>query len=513
MKTQKIRPGLQAKFILLSTALLLTLTVTLTWLNIRNQQRTIEQRMFDKAQAMASLLAETVWDGLATLNIRQLKFALDDALLQQEVVYVYVFDAKGRVLTDGTSENPFRNEIMQDPVSTRATATPKQLLQLEPDVLDATRPIYRGREKMGGIRIGFSLERMRREVRAVRNRNILLGGFFLLIGVVLTSLLVRKVTHPLSKLIEATELVSKGNLDGDVVVRTHDELQILAQSFNRMVKDLKQSRDALVQEKERAEEMARLKSAFLTNMSHEFRTPLTGILGCVQVLIGEVPKEHLEFVHIIEESGQRLLRTLSAVLELSELESDKMSFNRVEVDLAQAVEEAARLCRPVAEQKGLLLHLEDVASTVTASLDRAALHRILYNLIDNAVKFTDEGAITVAIYEAEQHACVAVRDTGRGISDAFLPHLFDDFKQESSGYSRTHEGNGLGLSITKRLVDLMEGEIEVTSEPGEGSTFTVRFLLDAPGSTPVSEAKQPRASAAGSARPLSIPNEIPNETS
>ncbi|HLA63035.1 MAG TPA: ATP-binding protein, partial [Rhodothermales bacterium] len=127
--------------------------------------------------------------------------------------------------------------------------------------------------------------------------------------------------------------------------------------------------------------------------------------------------------------------------------------------------------RPLAEQKGLQLVL--AGATAPARADRAALGRVLVNLIGNAIKFTEHGGVTVTAGTGADGVYLRVTDTGVGIAAAFLPHLFDEFKQESEGHERTHEGNGLGLAITKRLVVLMGGTIVVESAPGHGSTFTV----------------------------------------
>lgn len=238
---------------------------------------------------------------------------------------------------------------------------------------------------------------------------------------------------------------------------------------------MKRSEEALVTAKEQAEEMARLKSAFLTNMSHEVRTPLQGIIGSSQILAEEVSEELREFASIIEQSGKRLLDTLNSVLDVSRLESGEMTVNCHPVEVVEEVEQVIEEFKPIADQKDLPLYVRRAPSSVQAHLDSTYLRRILNNLIGNAVKFTREGYVAVEV-EANG-TCVEVRviDTGTGVSEEFLPKLFEEFKQESTGLTRSHEGTGLGLSITKRLVELMDGTIEVESTKGEGSTFAVRF--------------------------------------
>lgn len=135
----------------------------------------------------------------------------------------------------------------------------------------------------------------------------------------------------------------------------------------------------------------------------------------------------------------------------------------------------------MAREKGLAFEVRSSASNAKANLDPAFLDRIINNLVGNAIKFTEEGGVRLEIEATNERVEVSVHDTGRGINEAFLPHLFDEFKQESTGFSRTHEGAGLGLVITKRLVETSGGAISVASEEGEGSTFTVTFpQTDAP---------------------------------
>ncbi|HYE96599.1 MAG TPA: HAMP domain-containing sensor histidine kinase [Rubricoccaceae bacterium] len=231
--------------------------------------------------------------------------------------------------------------------------------------------------------------------------------------------------------------------------------------------------------KRQAEEVARLKSAFLANMSHEIRTPLTAILGFADVLGQEVTDpQHQEFVELIARGGRRLMDTLTSVLDLARLQSGGMTLTLGPVDVAEVARDAVEALRPLARAKGLALAAH-VPTGVYARADRAALQRVLLNLLSNAVKFTTEGRVVLAIDAAGPAVRLRVSDTGRGIGPAFLPRLFDEFRQESTGHARSHEGSGLGLAITKGLVDLMGGAIAVESVPGIGSTFTVTLVAAA----------------------------------
>ena len=234
--------------------------------------------------------------------------------------------------------------------------------------------------------------------------------------------------------------------------------------------------------KNEAEAMNRLKSALLANMSHEIRTPLTAILGFAEVLEDEVEGQSRRFTQVIVRSAHRLMRTLNSVLDLARIEAGEMPPQPTTFDLVAQVNEAVGVLRPMAKRKGLTLHVEMPPAPLDVWLDADALARILDNLVGNAIKFTKRGRITLRVEATSDAVTLRVADTGVGIQPAFLPHVFEAFKQESTGLGRDFEGTGLGLRITQHLVRMMGGDIEVTSTPGEGSTFTVtlpRTLDDA----------------------------------
>ncbi|NBB73507.1 MAG: PAS domain S-box protein, partial [Bacteroidetes bacterium] len=238
----------------------------------------------------------------------------------------------------------------------------------------------------------------------------------------------------------------------------------------------------LVDAKERAEEMSRLKSAFLANMSHEIRTPLTSIIGFADVLGGQVEGTTRELIGMIRESGKRLEETLTSVLDLAKIEGESMRVRPDRVDLAEEVRTAAGIFRPKAEAKGLNLEVDVPTGPTAATLDPRVLRRILSNLVSNAVKFTSEGRVTVRLRPSgDNRATIEVEDTGIGIAEEQMTHIFDEFVQESAGFTREYEGVGLGLSITRRLVQLLGGTVEAESEKGRGSIFRVRLPREHPG--------------------------------
>ena len=270
----------------------------------------------------------------------------------------------------------------------------------------------------------------------------------------------------------------------DQIERQARALKALNESLERKVQkqvetiltERRHYEEKLVAAKDQAEASLRLKTAILNNMNHEFRTPLTAIQGYAQLLASEAPGELKEFAGHIDENGRRLMKTLDAVHQLSRLEAENLELALEPVDLKHAAYRARDRFSDLAARKGLTLRVHAAArGPVEALLDADALARALDHLLDNALKFTDTGEVVLEVDCQGADALVRVRDTGIGIDPAFQPQLFEAFTQESSGLTRSHEGIGLGLAITKRLVDVVGGAISAESTQGQGSVFTLRF--------------------------------------
>ena len=243
---------------------------------------------------------------------------------------------------------------------------------------------------------------------------------------------------------------------------------------------------AAAAERARADEHARLaaelrrqdqlKDEMLSNASHELRTPLTAILGYSEFLAeyeGGDPDDVRDLASHMLSGGRRLLHTVNDLLDNARLRAGKVEIHPEDLDVADVARSVVRELRPLAAKKGLDLFVlpEDLA--LPARLDPDALARVVTNLVSNAVKFTAGGRVVVSVDGDDHDVRLTVRDTGRGIGEAFLPRLFEPYEQESVGYGREAEGTGLGLSITARLAELMGGRVEVESEVGSGSTFRV----------------------------------------
>jgi len=256
--------------------------------------------------------------------------------------------------------------------------------------------------------------------------------------------------------------------------------QILEERVKERTAQLEKLNKELKIAKDKAEEMNRVKNYFLSNMSHELRTSLISVLGFAELLQQELTNpEHVEFINHIIEGGKRLNNTLTNILELTKLEVADSFISLKPYNLAEEIEVRVKSFLPMAQSKRLFLKTEIGERNLKANIDSELFGKALYNLVNNAVKFTKEGGIFVTLNYEEKENCgwavIKVIDTGIGIPKENLDKIFSEFRQSSEGNSRSHEGTGLGLTITKRIVELMKGTIEVESEVGKGSTFIIRI--------------------------------------
>jgi signal transduction histidine kinase len=254
--------------------------------------------------------------------------------------------------------------------------------------------------------------------------------------------------------------------------------QILEEKVKERTAELEKTNVELIAAKDKSEEMNRVKNYFLSNMSHELRTPLISVLGFAELLQQELKDpEHLEFVNHIMSGGQRLNNTLTSILELSKLEASESFLTLKPCNLADEIEVRVKSFLPMAQTKKLFLRTELSDKYLNAHIDNELFGKGLYHLVNNAVKFTKEGGVFVVLNKERQEendwAVIKIIDTGVGIPKTEIDKIFGEFRQSSEGHSRSHEGTGLGLTIAKRIIEMMNGIIKVESEIGKGSVFSI----------------------------------------
>jgi signal transduction histidine kinase/CheY-like chemotaxis protein len=247
----------------------------------------------------------------------------------------------------------------------------------------------------------------------------------------------------------------------------------------RQAENARLTAQRLEAENRQIHEANRLKSQFLANMSHELRTPLNAVIGFSDLLHSGIIKpdspKHHEFLGHIGTSGRHLLQLINDVLDLSKVESGKLEFFPEHIDLPVMLKEVQDVLQTAVNRKNIHISTAIDADLINLTLDSARLKQVLYNYLSNAIKFTaaDGRVVVRAMAEGPEHFRIEVEDTGIGISAADLPRLFTEFQQLDAGYSKQHQGTGLGLALTRRLVQAQGGQVGVRSTLGVGSVFYV----------------------------------------
>ena len=317
-------------------------------------------------------------------------------------------------------------------------------------------------------------------------------------GLILASLLAIRAQKSISdSLLSLTDIAQKVRDTGDYALRmnssSQDEIGLLVDSFNDMLekvwhheKHLEELVSARTIEleaaKTKAEESDHLKSAFLASMSHELRTPLNSIIGFTGILLqgmaGPLTDEQRKQLGMVKGSASHLLELINDVLDISKIEAGRLDVHgeAFKVDLLLVM--AVSSLRPFAEKKGLRLRHNIAPSLPELHSDKRRLEQVLLNLINNAIKFTNEGSVEVNCYVKDGSLIIDVVDTGIGIGEEDLKTVFETFRQIDAGLDRVKEGSGLGLAISKKLSELLGGSLSVQSELGTGSTFSIVLPVD-----------------------------------
>lgn len=301
------------------------------------------------------------------------------------------------------------------------------------------------------------------------------------------SYVVNRISERLDTYHYQTELHNLNHeLEGRVIERTNELLELTKQLKNeieeRKVTEkklitsearLSEQNEKLVRAIAKAKEIDKLKSIFFANMSHELRTPLVGLLGFTEILEDELSGKHKDFATKIHSSGQRLLATLNELLTYSEIESENVTVNLTEIDIVRIINDEIDLFNIAALKKKLSIVKKYDISSLKILSDEKLVRSICNNIINNAIKYTFEGSITVSIAATNKNVNISITDTGIGIPKNKQKVIFQEFRQVSEGIERYFDGTGLGLSIVKKYCELLKGSVEVVSDVDKGSTFIV----------------------------------------
>ncbi|MDF2606124.1 MAG: transcriptional regulator [Bacillales bacterium] len=326
-------------------------------------------------------------------------------------------------------------------------------------------PIIKDGKNYGYIMMVTNSHHIEQSLNSLRIAFIFIALFAITAAIVSTLLIVRKFMRPITNIELATKEIAQGDLSTRIEESMYEELTVLSNSINHLAANL--------------EKIEATRKEFFANISHELRTPLTYIEGYVKMVI-ELPADNVEqkteAVKVIKGELARLRNLVNDLFDLAKIEEDKLSFTYEWVDINDILNTLVETIKPRSSDKNISLKLDE-GELPLLSLDGSRVQQIFFNLIDNALRYTENGSVYIKTYQSGNDAVITVSDTGIGIPKEELELIFDRFHRVEKSRSRNLGGTGLGLSIVKRLVELQNGKIIVESKLGTGTKFTIIFPI------------------------------------
>ncbi|MBF0587911.1 MAG: response regulator [Magnetococcales bacterium] len=450
------------------------------------------QQTEERGRIMTRFLSENLSNPLYESNMEGIHDLLKAALQQNDVKHAVVFDSNGMILHDGHENIPSFGEMVEPQDLQAVKKVQGASLHRDGEELHVMAPIRLGEQMLGGVQISLSLAFLERESNAMRQRIeamgekssermvtvlVLIASLLALFGVGMAIWAARSLSRPIQHLTDHAKAMGRQDLSSPIVLKRRDELGDLAAALERMRGNLTASYDEIKRQNKELLELDGMKDDFLANITHEYKTPLNGILGLGVALregsYGVLEGAVLKPVGQMVDSAERLLKLTHQILDFSKRADQQSPLALEEVALRGYLTRLMGRFEHQLQQQGVEGLIEaDEGLSIWSEPD--TLDNIFMNLLSNASKFTQYGHVRVVAEALDGPAlAISVQDTGIGIPKAFQSKVFERFQQGFDSDSRGYEGSGLGLSILTKALERLGGAIQLKSRPGCGTVFTV----------------------------------------
>jgi signal transduction histidine kinase len=443
----------------------------------------IIERYKEEAVSLISLAAQELRNPLYYLDLDGLEHSIKNIKQNPNIKSVYVMFSDGRIITDGTSENKRYNQTLNDDFDIKSKKSPDKLLvEIGKDVLHVYAPVV-VTEKIGMVRADFSLIALDDILNNLIITLVMIGGIISIVIIIIGLFSYNSISKPIIKLRDSANEIAKGNFDVDIkkISLRNDEIGELSSQLdhmkdsissvnkhlNRLVQErtkeleianeeLKQNEIVLKKSNEELKKLDRLKDEFISVASHELRTPIQPILGLSEVLHDKIKDtKQIELIDAIIRNAKRLQQLTEDILDVTKIESQSLKLNKERFNLSELISTIVEEYKnEIGKDNGNIKLVNSIIKdTVIIEADRHRISQVISNLIDNAIKFTKKGTITISIEKKDDWAIVSIKDTGTGIEPEIMPKLFSKFA------SKSYQGTGLGLFICKSIVEAHGGKI------------------------------------------------------